>query len=119
MNIPKILENIKSDLYENQKLKNCQQFMQSSVIHFAISLEIGIKNYIEEKMSYENLCINIPKKFGSRSTIQSILNDGVDKGYFLKKTSIKDKRVKTYELSEEYERMIESWIKYHEKNIKN
>ena len=109
-----LLENLKffrDDLYKNHKSKTSLQFLQTSVLHYAICLEIGIGTYSKEYISYEKICYCVPKKFGSRSTIQTILNDGVEKKFFNKKISKKDKRIKTYSLSDEFKNSIEDWLK--------
>ena len=84
-NIEKILLGMKKDLYENHKSNNCIQFLQSTTLHYSICLEIGIGHFKNEHISFEKLCESIPKKFGSRSSIQSILNHGVCKNFFIVK----------------------------------
>ena len=105
---------IKENLYSNQQNKGVKQFFQSSILHFAICLEVGIGTLNNKYVSYEKLCETIPKKFGSRSTIQSILNDAVNEKYFLKSVSLTDKRIKSYILSEEFTNILQDWIKFHE-----
>jgi len=53
-------------------------------------------------LSYEMLCKKIPSKLGCRSTIYSTLNYAVSKGFFTKQYSKKDRRVRSYCLSEKY-----------------
>ena len=105
---------IKENLYSNQQNKGVKQFFQSSILHFAICLEVGIGTLNSKYVSYEKLCETIPKKFGSRSTIQSILNDAVNEKYFLKSVSPTDKRIKSYILSDEFTNIIQDWVKFHE-----
>ena len=104
-----ILTQIKDSIYLNQKTKDENHFFFSSLLHFAISLEVGINTFKNTLISYEKICIIIPKRLGSRSTIQSILNEAVALGYFEKITSSQDKRVKNYKLSIGYTKMIENW----------
>ena len=80
----------KNDLYYNHKTKNPIHFFQNSLLHYAICLEIGIGFFQEKFLSYENLCDKIPKRFGSRSTIQSVLNQAIRENYFTKEVSLKD-----------------------------
>ena len=59
------LENLKffrDDLYKNHKSKTSLQFLQTSVLHYAICLEIGIGTYSKEYISYEKICYFVPKK---------------------------------------------------------
>ena len=105
---------IKENLYANQENKDIKQFFQSSILHFAICLEVGIGTFKKKYVSYEKLCETIPKKFGSRSTIQSILNEAVNEKYFLKSVSSLDKRIKCYALSDEFITILREWVKFHE-----
>ena len=113
----KKLQKIKENLYTNQEKKGIRQFFQSSILHFAICLEIGIGTLNKNYISYEKLCEKVPKKFGSRSTIQSILNDGVNENYFTKSASEIDKRIKIYILSDEFIKLLDDWIKFHENEM--
>ena len=64
--IKNILSNIKKDLYfgpDNEKVES--QFFRSSILHFAISLEIGEGHYKDNPVSFETICSNIPKKPGA------------------------------------------------------
>ena len=108
--LAKKLEMLKDDLYYNHDNKSELNFFQSSVLHFAITLEVGISTHSNSYASYEKICEKIPKKFGSRSTIQSILNDAVELGYFIKAVSDLDKRVKIYKLSPKFTEDISSWM---------
>ena len=62
-------------------------------------------------ISFETICSNIPKSIGSRSSIQSILNEALDKNIFVKEQSQNDKRIKNYYLSHNFLNMINSWLK--------
>tara|TARA_B100000965_G_scaffold129679_1_gene107949 strand:+ start:133 stop:510 length:378 start_codon:yes stop_codon:yes gene_type:complete len=108
--VANILNFIKEDLYKNQKSRNCVQFFQKSLLHFSISLEIGFGSYSKKYLSYEKLCESIPKKFGSRSTIQAILNDAVEEGYFLKEIHNLDRRIKIYRYSSDFSNAVEKWL---------
>ncbi len=111
--IKNILSNIKNDLYfgtNNEKTES--QFFRSSILHFAISLEIGEGHYKDNPVSFETICSNIPKKIGSRSSIQNILNDAVYRGHFVKVINNKDKRIKQYLYSDKYSKMIFNWLEF-------
>lgn len=110
----KKLLKIKENLYANQQNKGIKQFFQSSILHYAICLEVAIGTSNNKYVSYEKLCEKIPKKFGSRSTIQNILNEAVNEKYFLKFVSPLDKRIKSYILSDEFIKILDEWIKFHE-----
>ena len=89
------------------------QFFFKSMLHHVISLEIYKSNY-ESGISFEMICSIIPNSIGSRSSIQSILNDALRKNIFIKKQSNDDKRVKKFYLSDNYLKLINTWIKKEE-----
>ena len=68
------------------------------------------RKYNFNGISFETICSNVPKSIGSRSSIQSILNDALDRNIFLKYQTEKDKRIKNYYLSESYFDLINKWI---------
>ena len=82
---------ISNYLIKNSLNKGPLGFIFRTKIHAIIVFNI----YGSEKLTYENLCKNLTN-VASRTTIQSILIDGVNKGYLLKDTDINDKRKKYY-----------------------
>ena len=95
----------------------CGKFFNKSILHYAASMEIFSFNKIGG-ISYEKLCLNIPKTLGSRSSIQNLLNEGLDKKLLLKVESNKDKRIKNYFLNDSFYQLVLNWIK-EQKNIYN
>ncbi|MFL2520036.1 MAG: hypothetical protein ACJ0RJ_01100 [Alphaproteobacteria bacterium] len=86
------------------------KFLFKSILHHVISLEIYENNTLNG-ISFETICSNIPKSIGSRSSIQSILNEALEKNIFVKEQSQNDKRIKNYYLSHNFLNMINSWLK--------
>ena len=86
------------------------KFLFKSILHHVISLEIYENNTLNG-ISFETICSNIPKSIGSRSSIQSILNEALEKNIFVKEQSKNDKRIKNYYLSHNFLNMINSWLK--------
>ena len=86
------------------------KFLFKSILHHVISLEIYENNRLNG-ISFETICANIPKSIGSRSSIQSILNEALEKNIFVKEQSKSDKLNKTYYLSNNFLDMINSWLK--------
>ena len=86
------------------------KFFFKSILHHVISLEIYENNTLNG-ISFETICSNIPKSIGSRSSIQSILNEALEKDIFVKEQSKNDKRIKNYYLSNNFLNMINSWLK--------
>ena len=67
------------------------RFFNKSILHYAAIMEVFSYNKLEG-ISYEKLCINIPKSLGSRSSIQNLLNEGLDQKLLFKIQNKKDKR---------------------------
>ena len=86
------------------------KFLFKSILHHVISLEIYENNTLNG-ISFETICSNIPKSIGSRSSIQSILNEALEKNIFVKEQSQNDKRIKNYYLSNNFLDIINSWLK--------
>ena len=86
------------------------KFLFKSILHHVISLEVYENNKLNG-ISFESICANIPKSIGSRSSIQSILNEALERNIFFKEQSKTDKRIKNYYLSNNFFEMINSWLK--------
>ena len=99
------------------------KFLFKSILHHVISLEIYENNRLNG-ISFETICANIPKSIGSRSSIQSILNEALEKNIFVKEQSKSDKRIKNYYLSNNFLDIINSWLKkegtfFHKMSLEN
>tara|TARA_B110000438_G_C15231073_1_gene401446 strand:+ start:13 stop:372 length:360 start_codon:yes stop_codon:yes gene_type:complete len=109
MGLANFINLIKKDLYTDKNENSYYNFLYSSMLNYAISLEIASSNNLYQPLTFEKICKIIPKKFGCRSSIKNALDYGVYEGFYIKETSYKDKRVKSYRLSEEYSLMITEW----------
>jgi hypothetical protein len=90
------------------------RFFNKSILHYAAIMEVFSYNKLDG-ISYEKLCINIPKSLGSRSSIQNLLNEGLDQKLLFKIQNKKDKRIKNYFLSDEFYHMVLDWIRIQKK----
>ena len=63
----------------------------------------------DQKCTLEDVCYNISSKIISRSTIQYILKEGVEIGFFEKITNEKDKREKYYKITQVGKKSLEDW----------
>jgi len=86
------------------------KFFFKSILHHVISLEV-YENNDRDGISFETICSNVPKSIGSRSSIQSILNEALYQNLFKKYQSKKDKRIKNYFLVNEFAIMMNDWLK--------
>lgn len=78
-----------------------QEFATRSRLNGLIVLEVGSKGR-ENLFSFEELCDIIPRHVGSRSSVLKILNECVERGFFLKTQNGDDKRFRQYELHDNY-----------------
>ena len=119
LGLENVIDLVKSDFYSKKSSDLCYDFFYSSALAHLISLEIASSTYGNQRMSYEDLCKKIPSKLGCRSTIYSTLNTAVMKGFFTKQYSKKDRRVRTYCLSENYSLMLTKWYLDQKKYFSN
>jgi len=80
-----------NDLIRNSLSKDELAFIFRTKVHAIIVFNI----FGSEKITFEDLCKNL-NSVASRTTIQSILIDGVNKNYLSKEVDKKDKRKKYY-----------------------
>ena len=84
-----IIKEKKRDIYSSFFSENySSKFFFKSILHHVISLEV-YENNNSDGISFETICSNVPKSIGSRSSIQSILKDALDRNIFLKYQSKK------------------------------
>ena len=110
MNAEEIIKLNKEALYSSLTSKDTfGKFFNKSILHYAAIMEVFSFNKIGG-ISYEKLCNSIPKSLGSRSSIQNLLNEGLDKTLLIKVESKKDKRIKNYCLPDEFYHVVLDWI---------
>ena len=106
-----IIKEKKKNIYSSFFSDNYSyKFFFKSILHHVISLEV-YENHCLDGISFETICANVPKSIGSRSSIQSILNEALDKKIFNKYQSKKDRRIKNYFLGDDFSNMINTWLK--------
>ena len=98
------------EFYDLSDTTDIKGFYYETRLHSVIVLEISLASFNKNHpVSFEYLCETIPKKLGKRTTIQTILNEGLRKGYFLKTLNKKDKRIKFYTLETNSLEVINQW----------
>tara|TARA_B100001057_G_C22204929_1_gene702289 strand:- start:97 stop:471 length:375 start_codon:yes stop_codon:yes gene_type:complete len=68
-----------------------------------------IASQVEQKSTLEDVCYNISSKIISRSTVQSILKEGVQIGFLTKEINQKDKREKYYKVTVSAKKILQDW----------
>ena len=93
MNAEEIIKLNKEALYASlTSTDTFGKFFNKSILHYAAIMEVFSFNKLGG-ISYEKLCHSIPKSLGSRSSIQNLLNEGLDKALLIKVESKKEKAV--------------------------
>ena len=104
------LISFRDNFYKYKRSKGIIAFMMESPLHLVILLEVAIADLEGEPNCFEDLIKYIPSRYGSRSTINTILNDYVAQDYFCKRTSKDDKREKVYSVCPGQLELIFGWI---------
>ena len=95
---------ISEDLIDNSRDKGEISYIFKTKINAIIVFNI----FGNKKITFEDLCKNLTS-VASRTTIQSILIDGVNKDYLSKEVDINDKRKKYYNCNNLRE-VINKWF---------
>ena len=86
-------------------------FIFQSPLHWNVMTIIALatfkNNYIT---SFKHLCDSISAKTGSKSSIQSIIETGIEKGFIIKNPLSDDKRIKSLEFSIKAKEDYKNWI---------
>ena len=82
---------ISNDLIKNSTNQGPLTFIFKTKVHAIIVFQI----FGNKKITFEDLCKNLDS-VSSRTTIQTILNEGVNNNYLSKEVDQKDKRKKYY-----------------------
>ena len=89
------------------------KFWQKSYNHFNIIILLGSVAADQEGYSYEDICEIYPHRYASRTTVMSILREGIENYFFVKEISAKDRRKHNYKLSSERKKDVISWLDNH------
>ena len=72
---------------------------------------IALATYKDDfETSFQHLCESISSKTGSKSSIQSIIEVGIDRGFIEKKVLKRDKRIKSLTLTHKSKKDYSNWI---------
>ena len=86
------------------------KFFHSKRSHVLVVLLIACYGN-KDNATFENINSKIPNLICSRTSIKTILDQGVAKGLFLKKSSSRDKRKQLYKLTPENQKKMHDWVK--------
>ena len=81
-----------------------------SVLHWNVIMLVADGTFNEYDISFEDICLKINNRVGSRTSIQNIIKVGIEKGYFIKSASQNDNRRKVLSLSENGKKSFEDFL---------
>ena len=106
------------DLLETSMDTGFRKFFYRSRSTVLVTLLIASKT-ASNAISFEDVLTSIPRQLVSRTTIKSILDEGVNQNYFIKSEYKKDKRRKVYKLNSHYTEVIIEWVNRQKKIFKS
>ena len=110
-NHAKILDLFLGDMLQSSIDKGFPGFFYKSRANVMVVLLIIRGSINKENISFEEICQTIPKYLASRTTIKTILDQGIELKHFTKKIPYSDKRKKIYEPTISTEQFMLNWIK--------
>ena len=109
-----IADTIKSALefYEYELNLPLTNFIFQSPLHWNVMTIIALATFDHtQTTSFQHLCGSISPKTGSKSSIQSIIESGIQKGFIKKTPLLTDKRIKSLKLTETATEDYEKWVR--------
>ena len=109
-----IVDTIKSALkfYEYELNLPLTNFIFQSPLHWNVMTIIALATFDHKQTtSFQHLCESISPKTGSKSSIQSIIESGIQKGFIKKTPLLTDKRIKSLRLTETATEDYEKWVR--------
>ena len=110
----KIIASIENSLkfYEYELTVPLTNFIFRTPLHWNVMLIIALATFKDEYVtSFQEICKSIPSKVGSKSSIQSIIESGIQEGFIYKAPIVKDMRVKSLTLTDKAKKDFEAWLK--------
>ena len=110
----KIIASIENSLkfYEYELTVPLTNFIFRTPLHWNVMLIIALATFKDEYVtSFQEICKSIPSKVGSKSSIQSIIENGIQEGFIFKAPLVKDLRVKSLTLTDKAKKDFEAWLK--------
>ena len=110
----KIIASIENSLkfYEYELTVPLTNFIFRTPLHWNVMLIIALATFKDEYVtSFQEICKSIPSRVGSKSSIQSIIENGIQEGFIFKAPLVKDMRVKSLTLTDKAKKDFEAWLK--------
>jgi len=107
----------KDQFYRNRRQRGFMAFWWSDPLHYVLVLEVAIANASSKSINFEAIVKLLPSSMGSRSTVATVLEDFVARGYMCKDVG-KDKRKRVYRVCEGSMDLINEWFTERQRSLK-
>ncbi len=93
-----------------EKYTNFIKFFYKTHNHFYIVLLLASSSNEHVGFHYEEIVDMYPHLYASRTTIHSILTEGVENNFFIKNQNSQDHRIQNYKLSPDQKKEMIYWL---------
>ena len=107
----------RDEFYRNKRRKGFMSFWWSDPLHYLLVLEVAIADASSKSINFEAIVKLLPNSMGSRSTIATVLDDCVARGYMYKAIG-KDKRKRVYRMCKESMQLLNEWFTERQRSLK-
>lgn len=111
------MEEARDEFYRNRRDRGFMAFWWSDPLHYVLGLEVAIADVSGKSINFEAIVKLLPSSMGSRSTIATVLDDFVTRGYMCKAIG-KDKRRRDYVMRPEAMQLMNAWFTKRDFSIK-
>jgi hypothetical protein len=99
----------RDEFYRNRRRKGFMAFWWLDPLHYLLVLEVAIADASSKSINFETIVKLLPGSMGSRSTVATVLDDFVARGYMCKKVG-KDKRERVYTICPDSMVLMNEWF---------
>ena len=103
--------------YKSRRQRGFLAFWCSSPLHTIVVLEVAIADASSKSINFEAIVKLLPGSMGSRSTVATVLDDFVARGYMVKAVG-KDKRKRVYRMCKESMQLLDNWFVERQRSLK-
>ena len=108
---------VRDQFYKSRRQRGFMSFWWSSPLHTILVLEVAIANASSKSINFETIVKLLPSSMGSRSTVATVLEDYVARGYMSKDVG-KDKRKRVYRVCNDSMQLLNEWFTERQRSLK-
>ena len=108
---------VRDQFYKSRRQRGFMSFWWTSPLHVIVVLEVAIADVSGKSINFEAIVKLLPGSMGSRSTVASVLDDYVERGYMCKAVG-KDKRKRVYRMCKESMQLLNEWFTERQRSLK-